>query len=82
MEPTHIIGNILDLVVTSPSVNIVDLSIIPSVQYFSSDHFIVSFRSVIKFLFYVVSQGMCLIFLKLIWIVCVLIFWMWISLFV
>ena len=44
MEPTHIMGNILDLVVTSPSVNIVDLSIIPSVQYFSSDHFIVSFR--------------------------------------
>ena len=44
MEPTHIMGNILDLVITSPRVNNVDLSIIPSVQYFSSDHFIVSFR--------------------------------------
>ena len=41
----HILmGNILDLVVTSPSVNVVDLSIISSVQYFSFDHFIVSFR--------------------------------------
>ena len=43
MEPTHIMGNILDLVITSAGINIVDLSITPSVQHIFSDHFIVSF---------------------------------------
>lgn len=43
MSPTHIMDNILDLVVTSAGVDIIDLSVNPSVQHFSSDHFMISF---------------------------------------
>ena len=43
MDPTHIMGNILDLVITSAGVNITDLSVTPSVPHIWSDHFMISF---------------------------------------
>ena len=70
MEPTHIMGNILDLVVTSPSVNILTYLLFLLFSTFHQIILLSVFVFVIKFLLYVVSQGMCLIFLKLIWIVC------------
>jgi len=36
-------GNILDLVLTSAGMCIIDLSVTPSVQHLSSDHYIISF---------------------------------------
>ena len=36
-------GNILDLVLTSAGMSIIDLSVTPSVQHLSSDHYIISF---------------------------------------
>ena len=49
MDLTHIMGNILHLVITSEKVipsagmNIIDLFVTLSVQHFSSDHYMVSF---------------------------------------
>ena len=42
-QPTHKKGNILDLVLTSPSVNIKHLSVNPQLLSEFSDHFIISF---------------------------------------
>ena len=40
---THIMDNILDLVLTSAGMSIIDLSVTPSAQHLSSDHYIISF---------------------------------------
>lgn len=41
--PTHKLGNILDLVITSPEVSISDLSVFQPPNSIASDHFMVSF---------------------------------------
>ena len=43
MDPTHNLGNTLDLVLTSAGMDVTDLSVTPSVQHLSSDHFMISF---------------------------------------
>ena len=43
MEPTHVKGNILDLILTSAIIDITHLSIQPSSHFYSCDHFILSF---------------------------------------
>ena len=43
LVPTHIHGNILDLVITSSGINISDLVVTQPVQSISSDHYIISF---------------------------------------
>ena len=43
MDPTHIKGNILDLILTSDNIQISDLTINPPGPFINSDHFIISF---------------------------------------
>ena len=66
LDPTHIKGNILDLVITSPCINITNLSITQPPNHIASDHYIVSFipSSVFQLAGLVSSLGMYLTFLK------------------
>ena len=43
MSPTHVKGNILDLILTSPDIDVANLFVHPSSIPLFSDHFIISF---------------------------------------
>ena len=73
-QPTHVKGNILDLITSSSDINIVKLSIKPRSQFLHSDHYVTSFSLQCTLISHVKSKpGYVLIILELIWMEFVLI---------